>query len=105
MSAQVPAHVVDRLIELYCQWRSECWEVRSAYERFTSATADERALSYGVYLAALDREEAAAGVYAEQMTRVASLVDHAEKARDTVEPHGRRGGRAAAARGGEAMGV
>ena len=49
--------LVDRLIELYCQWRSECWEVRSAYEQFTAATREERALAYAAYQAALDREE------------------------------------------------
>jgi hypothetical protein len=92
MSPRVPDHLVDRLIELYCQWRTECWEVRSAYARFISATAEDRALAYGAYLAALDREESAAGVYAEQTTRVASLVRHAEKWCDPLEPRGRRGG-------------
>lgn len=99
MSAQVPDHLVDRLIELYCQWRTECWEVRAAYERFASTIGDDRALAYGAYLAALDREESAAGVYAEQTTRVASLIRHAEKRCDAVEPHERRGGSPAAARG------
>jgi hypothetical protein len=92
MSAQVPDHLVDRLIELYCEWRTECWEVRSAYERFTSATAGDCALAYGAYLAALDREESAAGVYAEQTARVASMIHHSEKRRDQAEPHGRPGG-------------
>jgi len=105
MSAQVPAHAVDRLIELYCEWRSACWEVRSAYRRFAAATADDRALAYAAYQAALDREESAADVYAGQLTRVELLARHAEKSRGTVEQHGRRGGSAAAARGGEAMGV
>jgi hypothetical protein len=100
MSAQVPAHLVDRLIELYCEWRSTCWEVRSAYEQFTAATADDRALAYAAYLSALDREESAAGVYADQMTRVASLARHLENSSGTVERRGRRGGSAAAARGG-----
>jgi hypothetical protein len=99
MSARVPDHLVDRLIELYCHWRTECWEVRSAYERFTSSTGEDRALSYDAYLAALDREESAAGVYAEQTTRVASLIRHAEKRCDAVQPGGRRGGSPAAARG------
>ena len=100
MSARAPAHLVDRLIELYCEWRSVCWEVRSAYEQFTAANADDRALAYAAYQAALDREESAAGAYAEQTTRVASLTGHAEKWRDTVERHGRRGGSAAPTRGG-----
>ena len=86
MSAQVPAHLVDRLIELYCEWRSACWEVRSAYERFSAARADDRALAHAAYQAALDREESAADVYAGQLTRVAWLARHAEKSRGTVEP-------------------
>ena len=73
MSTRVPAHAVDRLIELYCEWRSVCWEVRSAYDQFTAATADDRALAYAAYRAALDREESASDAYAEQTTRVASL--------------------------------
>jgi len=70
MSDQVPSHVVDRLIELYCEWRSECWDVRSAYEQFAAATPDDRTLAYAVYRAALDREESAAGLYAEQIKRI-----------------------------------
>ncbi len=73
MSAQVPSELIDRLIELYCDWRSQCWNVRAAYAQFTAATADDRAVAYAAYLAALDREESAADLYAEQVARVASL--------------------------------
>jgi hypothetical protein len=72
MSVQVRPEAVDRLIELYCEWRSQCWEVRGAYEQLTAASADDRALAYAAYVAALDREEAAADAYAEQVTRVGS---------------------------------
>jgi hypothetical protein len=72
MNAQVEPELVDELIELYCDWRSECWSVRSAYAQFSAATADERPLAYAAYRAALDREEAAADVYAEQLSVVAS---------------------------------
>ncbi|HEY1514817.1 MAG TPA: hypothetical protein VGF91_00260 [Solirubrobacteraceae bacterium] len=72
MSANVQAELVDRLIELYCDWRAECWAVRSAYGQFTAASAEDRTLAYAAYRAALDREEAAADVYAEQLTVVAS---------------------------------
>jgi hypothetical protein len=87
VSDRVPAHLVDRLIELYCDWRSACWEVRSAYKQFAAATAEDRALAYAAYLAVLDREESAARGYEEQLTRVASLARHAEKRRGAVEPH------------------
>jgi len=70
MSDQVPSHVVDRLIQLYCEWRSECWDVRSAYEQFAAATPDDRPLAYAAYRAALDREESAAGLYAQEIERI-----------------------------------
>lgn len=73
MSAKVPSELIDRLIELYCDWRSQCWNVRAAYAQLTAATAGDRAVAYAAYLAALDREESAADVYAQQVTRVASV--------------------------------
>jgi hypothetical protein len=73
MSAQVKPESVDRLIELYCDWRTECSEVRAAYERFTDVPGDERALADVVYHATLDREESAADEYARQLMRVAQL--------------------------------
>jgi hypothetical protein len=51
----------------------ECLEVRAEYEQFTAAPAEERALAYAVYSAALDREESAAGEYARQLMRVAQV--------------------------------
>jgi hypothetical protein len=80
MSAQIPPESVDRLIELYCDWRTECSEVRAAYGRFTAAPTDERALAYAVYGAALDREESAADEYARQLIRVACLAPAPERA-------------------------
>jgi hypothetical protein len=70
MSVQVEPELVDRLIELYCDWRSECWAVRSAYAQFTDSSPDDRALAYAAYRAALDREEAAADVYADQLQKI-----------------------------------
>ncbi len=70
MSTRIRPETVDRMIELYCDWRSECSDVRAAYERFTGAPADERALAYAVYRAALDREECAADEYARQLMKV-----------------------------------
>ena len=70
MSAQVPPALIDRLIELYCDWRSQCWNVRAAYAQFTAATAQDRTVAYAAYRVELDREESAAGVYAQQLERV-----------------------------------
>ncbi len=71
MSAEIRPELVDRLIELYCEWRSACSEVRAAYEQFRTAPAQYRGIAYAVYGAALDREESAAGEYARQLTQVA----------------------------------
>jgi len=73
MSAQIQPELVDRLIELYCDWRTECSAVRAAYAQFTAAPADGRALAYAAYGAALDREESAAADYARQLMRVARV--------------------------------
>lgn len=64
--------LVDRLIELYCDWRTACAEVRAAYERFCRACASDRALAFAAYAAALDREESACEDYAGQVHVVAS---------------------------------
>jgi hypothetical protein len=71
MTAHIQPELVDRLIELYCDWRTECSSVRAAYEQFTAAPAGGRTLAYAVYGAALDREESAAAVYARELMRVA----------------------------------
>jgi hypothetical protein len=80
MSAQIQPELVDRLIELYCDWRTACSEVRAAYELFTAAAPDRRALEYAVYDAALDREESAADEYARQLMRVAHVAPALEPA-------------------------
>lgn len=58
---------VDRLIELYCDWRIEASIVRVAYGRFSEADPVDRTLAFAAYLAALDRERAASDAYAEQI--------------------------------------
>jgi hypothetical protein len=63
--------LVDRLIELYCDWREESASVRTAYARFSSAARPERSLRYAAYIAALDREAAACRVYADHVGRIA----------------------------------
>jgi hypothetical protein len=59
--------LVDRLIELYCEWRTACGEVRAAYERFCRACASDRELAFAAYAAALDREQSACEDYAGQI--------------------------------------
>ena len=59
--------LIDGLLERYVSWREECLTVHLAYEQWTDADRDGRKLAYAGYLAALDREEQAARVYAGQV--------------------------------------
>jgi hypothetical protein len=65
----------ERAIDAYVAWREECVAVRSAYLAWRRARAAEAALAFDAYEAALDREEAAAEVYAALMRRVGHLVE------------------------------
>jgi hypothetical protein len=62
-------------VEAYVAWRKECVAVRTAYLAWRRARAAEAALAFHAYEAALDREEAAAEVYAARMCRVGHLVE------------------------------
>jgi len=62
--------LVDEAIDAYVDWREECGLVWDAYARWTSAHVADSPLAFSAYQAALDREERAADVYAELMTRV-----------------------------------
>jgi hypothetical protein len=72
LSAHVRPDLVDRLIELYCDWRTECAAVQAAYERFLDACRPERADAFAVYLAALDQEQSACQFYAQQVRLIES---------------------------------
>lgn len=61
------SELVDRLIDLYCDWRTACLDVRAAYERFSTSLSADRAVAYAAYTAALDREECACDSYAAQI--------------------------------------
>jgi hypothetical protein len=64
--------LVDRMIDLYCDWRTACAEVRSTYERFCRARSPDRALAFAAYAAALDREQSACEDYAGQIKAIVS---------------------------------
>ena len=73
-SSDIRADLVDRLMELYCQWREECVRVQAAYERFSSAVASDRELAFAAYTAALDRERSACDAYAAQIRLITSRI-------------------------------
>src|ERR1700683_4945364 len=70
LDGQVSPDAIDRLIELYFDWREGCVGVHAAYERFSSAAADNRALAFAAYTAALDQEAAAARSFEDQFNRL-----------------------------------
>lgn len=69
-TAQIHPELVDRVIELYCDWLTSCAEVRAAYEYWRDAPRSERSAAYAVYGAALDREQSACDSYAAQIRLV-----------------------------------
>ena len=66
-----PSDIVDDAVEAYVRWREECADASEAYRRWLSAEKPDRMLAFCAYTAALDREEAGAGVYADAMKRLA----------------------------------
>ena len=81
MAASPNSHVlehqrfVDDAVLAYVGWRRECTEVWDTYRYWTNATAADAAAAWCAYRNAVDREEAAAAVYATLMDRVGGLVE------------------------------
>ena len=67
MNAAVRPELIDRMIELYCDWRTDSAEVQAAYDRFCGARAEDRSATFAVYRAALDREQRSCEAYAAQI--------------------------------------
>ena len=72
MSELIDKRLVDEAVDAYVDWREERASVWDAYARWASAPVADCRLAFSAYRAALDREERAAHVYAELMTRVCS---------------------------------
>ena len=70
MNELLDQRLVDEAIDALVDWGEECASVWDAYARWTGAHAADSPLAFSAYQAALDREERAAHVYAELMTRV-----------------------------------
>jgi hypothetical protein len=73
--------LIDEAIRAYVGWREECIAVWDTYRLWANAEASDAALAFAAYLAALDREERASGVYAQLSRRVGDvLMGHREPA-------------------------
>ena len=59
--------LVDEAVLAYAQWREESGIVWGAYRRWASAAIEDARGAHAAYRAALDREEAAAQVYASRV--------------------------------------
>jgi hypothetical protein len=55
--------LIDRAMDAYALWREECKLARASYARSSRASGREADRWFESYLAALDREESAAGLY------------------------------------------
>jgi hypothetical protein len=74
MKELIDRRLVDEAVDAYVDWSEERATVWDAYARWTSAPPPDSRLAFSAYRAALDREERAAHVYAELMTRVSVAV-------------------------------
>ena len=66
---QIDKRLVDEAIEAYVDWQEERAQVWDAYARWGAADRGSAALAFSAYGAALEREEHASLVYAEQMAQ------------------------------------
>ena len=65
---------MDETVLAHMKWRAECTAVWEAYGRWASAPASDSAAAHAAYRAALDREDAAADVYAKLIEDVDHLL-------------------------------
>lgn len=72
VDSQIRPDLIDTMMDLYCEWRTECKEVQAAWERVSCAGSSDRAAAFAVYTAALDREESACGAYAAHIRMITS---------------------------------
>jgi hypothetical protein len=63
---------MERTAVAHVEWRKECTAVWNTYGRWATANAADAAAAHAAYWAALEREEAAATVYA----KLVEDVDH-----------------------------
>jgi hypothetical protein len=77
--------LVSELMDAYVSWREACLRVSDAYGSWASETGLSATSGFGRCMAALDREEQAAEVYAGLVRRAGQL---AWSSHDPAEPLG-----------------
>jgi hypothetical protein len=66
--------LIDEALFSYAEWRDESAAVEETYVHWCAAPRADRNHRYGAYIAALDREQAAAVVYAIAISELRALV-------------------------------
>jgi hypothetical protein len=66
--------LVDETIARYVEWRDECEALRASYRAWSLSVGGDRALRYAAYCSAVDREEAAARLYAAMTFRLTRIL-------------------------------
>jgi hypothetical protein len=65
--------LVDALINVYVSWRGECASVALSYSAWGLSDRRDKRVAFSAYVAALDREEAAAETYRNIVGRITQL--------------------------------
>jgi hypothetical protein len=65
--------LVDELIAAYVTWRTECSTLTRSYGRWSTGDRRHRDALFGVYAAALEREEQAATTYRRLLEQITAL--------------------------------
>jgi hypothetical protein len=73
--------LIDDALLAYIEWREQCAAVWECHRHGQRTSGEEAARAYGAYRAALDREEAAAAVYAKQLARLTDLLPRRSRTR------------------------
>lgn len=73
LDKELREQMIDDLLDAYLSWREESMTVRETYEWCQMKRGHDAGLAYHACLAALDREEWAARVYALSVERAAGM--------------------------------
>jgi hypothetical protein len=74
MQSTTESSPVDEFLDSYVCWREACEDVAAAYWSWAHAPAEERAVKYDTYRAALEHEEHAALVHSVSAERLGAPV-------------------------------
>ena len=86
MTELIDNELVGDAVDAYLDWREECDAVWEASDRWAHASATDAPTAVSAYLTALDREEHAANVYADAITRIAATFEDSGEAPSAAEP-------------------